>query len=87
MIAMCIFMMVFMMGGCMRRIKHMMAGYKAESGEARLGMAHCPCMAMMGRFMKNAETKNNKTGAYLTAILSLALGAGSLLGFLSHLPW
>ncbi len=61
MIAMCIFMMVFMMRGCMRKMKNMMAGYtQAGPGGAGMEMAHCPCMAMMGRFMKNPETGKGK---------------------------
>jgi hypothetical protein len=53
MIAMCIFMMFFMMRGCMRKMRHMMTGStQAGTDEAGMEMAHCPCMAMMGRFMK-----------------------------------
>lgn len=60
MIAMCIFMMVFMMRGCMKKMRHMTAG-GAHSGQGGPGMetAHCPCMAMMGRFMKNSETNKD----------------------------
>jgi hypothetical protein len=62
MIAMCIFMMVFMMRGCMKKMKHMMAGAGGPgSAGAGMDMVHCPCMAMMGRFMKGhgAEKEEN----------------------------
>ena len=59
-----IFMMIFMMRGCMRKMKHMMAGSQsAGQGGAGMEMAHCPCMTMMGRFMRGpASAKEEKDG-------------------------
>ena len=53
MIVLCIFMMVFMMRSCMAKMRHMMSGaYNAGQTGTGMEMAGCPCMAMMGRFMK-----------------------------------
>lgn len=62
MIAMCIFMMVFMMRGCMRKMKHMTAaGRSAGPADSGTEMAHCPCMAMMGRFMKGPSPQKEES--------------------------
>jgi hypothetical protein len=62
MIALCIFMMVFMMRGCMRKMKHMMAG-ASNAGSTGTGfeMAHCPCITMMGRFMKGPAPQKEQS--------------------------
>ena len=59
MIVLCIFLMVFMMRSCMARMRHMMSGAHA-AGQTGTGMdmAGCPCMVMMGRFMKSAPPAN-----------------------------
>ncbi|GEM_PF-5166438 len=61
MIAMCIFMMVFMMRGCMRKMKHMMAGAGSAGPGSGMEMAHCPCMTMMGRFMKGPAPQKEES--------------------------
>ncbi len=62
MIAMCIFMMVFMMRGCMRKMRHMMAGSQnTGTTGAGLEMAHCPCMTMIDHFMKGPATAKEQS--------------------------
>jgi hypothetical protein len=54
MIVLCILMMVFMMRNCMAKMRHMMSGaHNAKQTGTGMEMAGCPCMVMMGRFMKS----------------------------------
>lgn len=56
MIVLCIFVMVFVMRSCMAKMRRMISGAHI-AGQAGTGMemAGCPCMAMMGRFMKSTS--------------------------------
>lgn len=62
MIVACISIMIFMMRSCMVKMKRMMpGGHNTGQLGAGMGMAGCPCMAMMGRFMKSRIEPSSPT--------------------------